>query len=137
MTPETRLLDFRQPIFQMGVDELTGRELDVAVARRVLGYEVEERVNTTTGEKDAFSRLPGQGKGWVRVAFYGVSLGASLNVEYELQHRGWRRRVTGTVKEPATLAEVILDHGDGRSVKAVGESRGEALCRAALKTVAE
>jgi hypothetical protein len=121
----------------MKIDNLTGRELDIAVARHVLGYEIEERINTTTGEKDAFSQQPGQGKAWVRVAFYGASMGASLNVEYELQHRGWRRRVTGTVKEPTTLAEVILDHGDGRSVKAVGETRGEALCRAALKAVTE
>jgi hypothetical protein len=122
----------------VNVDDLTGRELDMAVAKHVLGYAVEERINTTTGEKDAFSQQPGQGKAWVRVAFYGASMGAALNVEYELQHRGWRRRgVTGTVKEPTTLAEVILDHGDGRSVKAVGESRGEALCRAALKAVAE
>jgi hypothetical protein len=37
------------------------------------------------------------------VAFYGASMGASLNVEYELQHRGWRRRVTRTVNEPLTL----------------------------------
>jgi hypothetical protein len=95
----------------MKIDNLAGRKLDMAVARDVLGYEVEERVNETTGEKDAFSRPPGQGKGWVRVAFYGVSMGASLNVEYELQHRGWSRRVTRTVKEPTTLAEVILDHG--------------------------
>jgi len=121
----------------MKIDNLTGRELDMAVARHVLGYEVEERIDTTTGEKDAVSRQRGHGKGWVRVAFYGTSLGAALNVEYELQHRGWRRRVTGTVKEPTTPAEVILDHGDGRSVKAVGGSRGEALCRAALKAVAK
>ena len=45
------------------------------------------------------------------MASYGASMGASLNVEYELQYRGWRRRVTGTVKEPTTPAEVILDHG--------------------------
>ena len=121
----------------MKIDNLTGRELDMAVARHVLGYEVEERIDTTTGEKDAVSRQRGHGKGWVRVAFYGTSLGAALNVEYELQHRGWRRRVTGTVKEPTTLAEVILDHRDGRSVKAVGESRGQALCRAALKALAK
>ncbi len=119
----------------MNVDALTGRALDMAVAKHVLGYEVEERINATTGEKDAVSRQPGQGKGWVRVAFYGASTGASLNVEYELQHRGWRRRVTQTVKEPTTLVEVILDHGDGRSVQTAGKSLGEALCRAALKAV--
>jgi hypothetical protein len=119
----------------VNVDALTGRELDMAVAKHVLGYEIEERVDTTTGEKDAFSRPRGQGKGWVRVASYGASMGASLNVEYELQHRGWTRRVTRTVKEPTTLAEVILDHRDGRSVKAVAESLAKALCRAALKAV--
>ena len=107
----------------------------MAVAKHVLGYEVEERINTTTGEKDAFSRPRGQGKGWVRVVSYGASMGASLNVEYELQHRGWRRRATRTVKEPTTLAEVILDHRDGRTVQAQGESFSEALCKAALKAV--
>jgi hypothetical protein len=121
--------------YPMNIDALSGRELDMAVARDVLGYQVEERVNTTTGEKEAVSRQPGQGKAWVRVAFYGASRGASLNVEYELQHRGWRRRVTRTVKEPALRAEVILDQRDGRSVQAVGQSLGEALCRAALKAV--
>ena len=52
----------------MKIDNLTGRELDMAVARHVLGYEVEERIDTTTGEKDAFSRPRGQGKagyGWL------------------------------------------------------------------------
>ncbi len=115
-------------------DNLTGRELDMAVAHRVLRYEVEERVNAMTGEKDAVSRQPGQGKAWVRVAFYGESIGASLNVEYELQRRGWKRRATLTAKGAPTV--VILDHRDGRMVKAEGASRGEALCRAALKAAA-
>src|SRR5712692_975898 len=42
----------------MKIDDLTGRELDMAVAKHVLDYEVEERINTTTGEKDAVSRQP-------------------------------------------------------------------------------
>ncbi len=119
----------------MNVDTLRGRELDVAVARRVLGYKVEERVDATTGEKETMCRQ--KGGAWVPVAPYGASKGAFLNVEFELQHRGWKRRATRTVKEPTTAAEVILDHRDGRSVKAAGVSIGEALCRAALKAVAK
>jgi hypothetical protein len=42
----------------MEIDNLTGRELDMAVARHLLGYEVEERIDITTGEKDAFSQQP-------------------------------------------------------------------------------
>lgn len=38
----------------MKIDNLTGRELDMAVARHVLGYEVEERIDMTTGERDVF-----------------------------------------------------------------------------------
>ena len=63
-------------------------------------------------------------------------MGAFLNVEFELQHRGGKRRVTRTAKEPTTPAEVILDHRNGRSVHAAGASMGEALCRVALKAVA-
>ena len=106
----------------------------MAVARHVLGYAVEERINAKTSEKDVISRQPGS-KGWVRLAFYGSSMGASLNVEFELQRRGWRRRTTRTVHEPTALVEVILEHRDGRTVKAQGESFNEALCRAALKAV--
>jgi len=43
----------------VNVDSLSGRELDMAVARRVLGYKVEERVNATTGEKETMCRQKG------------------------------------------------------------------------------
>ncbi len=121
----------------MNIETLMGRKLDMAVAQYVLGYVVEERVDPATGEKDAVSREPGMGRKWVRVAFYGSKLGATLNVEFELRRRGWKRRGVLANKYPSGVAEVILEHSDGRMVKATGGSFNEALCRAALKTVAE
>jgi len=111
-------------------EELSGRELDAAVARHLFGFEVEERENTKTGAKDAVCRAPG--KDWVRVAYYSASMGASLNVQLAIQNRGWkwvdqRPRGSGEVR-------VVLEHADGRVVEASGPVN-EALCRAALKAV--
>src|SRR5713101_5177867 len=116
----------------MNPDELTGRELDALVAERLFGLEVEPRTNTRTDEMDAVCRTPG-GQ-WVRVAFYGIALSASIGVEVELQHRGWKRKAStsrANWNEP-----VVLEYGDGRTVEASGP-RYEALCRAALKAVEE
>ena len=110
------------------------RELDVAVARRVFGYEVEERANTRTGGKDAVYRMAGTD--WVRVPFYGMSLAASVQIELELQKKGWKRqgvRAGSHWTEPGGV-RVVLEHADGRTVGAFG-SESEALCRAALKAV--
>jgi predicted RNA binding protein YcfA (HicA-like mRNA interferase family) len=118
----------------MNVDQLTGRELDVAVARRVFGYEVEERANTRTGEKDAVYRMAGAD--WVRVPFYSTSLAASVQIELELQKKGWKRQeVRGSHWDEPGGVRVVLEHADGRTVGAFG-SENEALCRAALKAVA-
>lgn len=68
----------------------TGRELDASIARHLFGFEVEERTNTRTRERDFVQRTP-SGRDWVRVAFYSRSMGASLEVLAELRKRGWTR----------------------------------------------
>jgi hypothetical protein len=72
------------------IDELSGRELDAAVAAQVFGLVAEPRVNTRTRERDAVYRLPNGD--WVRVAFYSERMGPCLNVEGALRDRGWTRR---------------------------------------------
>ena len=118
----------------MDADELSGRQLDFAVARHVFGLEVEERVNVRTGEKDAVCREPG--KDWLRVPFYGISLTASINVEVALQDQGWKRqRGQEAIRwQELGVVRVILEHADGRMVEAVGPIN-EAICVAALRAV--
>ena len=118
------------------VDSLNGRLLDAAVAQYLFGLEVEERTNTRTKEQDVVCRQ--EGKQWVRCAFYAESMGASLNVEYELSQRGWTWRHDdrpGSRWSQPGVGRVILVHKDGRSVEAEGMSLKEALCRAAVKAV--
>lgn len=116
----------------MSIDELRGRELDTQVAQRVFGLQIEPRVNARTGETDYFHPLrPGAAPNeWVRIPFYSVSLAAAINLEVELQHRGWRR-ADSNVKDTGDV-RVILQHTDGRRVEAFGRAPA-ALCRAALK----
>jgi hypothetical protein len=38
---------------RVSFDELSGRQLDLAIARHVFGHQVEERPNSRTGEMDA------------------------------------------------------------------------------------
>jgi len=118
----------------VNIDALTGRQLDVAVAREVFGYQVEERPNSRTGELDAVYNgdMEGRSPAWVRVPFYSTSFATSIYVEMTLQQRGWRRK-EAQEGEP-TDRRVVLDHADGRTVEAVGHE-DEALCRAALKAV--
>jgi hypothetical protein len=115
-------------------DELSGRELDTAVARHVFGLEVEERANARTGENDAVCREPG--KDWLRVPNYGSSLASSIKLEVELQQRGWTRKAVPSDSgwDGADVVRVVFEHADGRRVAAVG-APSEALCRAALKAV--
>ena len=122
----------------MDIDGLTGRELDALVAERLCGLQVEERANARTGQKDFVYVVHPEApiREWVRVAFYSASMAASLEVEYELQRRGWKRkydRVGGEWNEPSEQ-RVVLRHADGRTVEAFGPVN-VALCRAALKAV--
>jgi hypothetical protein len=123
----------------MTIDDLTGRELDAAIAERLFGLKVEARANARTGQKDFVYvvRPEAPNREWVRVAFYSASMGASLEVESEMQKRGWKReydRVGGEWNEPSEQ-RVVLEHTDGRTVEAFGPVN-VALCRAALKAVA-
>lgn len=119
---------------RVSLDDLSGRALDAAVARHLLGLEVEERTSTKTREQDYVCREPG--KDWNLVAYYSASLAASIRVEVELQRHGWKRqerRTGANWKEPGSW-RVVLEHADGRTVEAVGQP-DEAICRAALKAV--
>ncbi len=118
----------------MNVDSLGGRDLDAMVAQRVFGFTIEARTNARTGEKDYVHALvPGAPpEAWVRIPFYSVSLAAAINLEVELQRRGWRR-VDSNVKDTGDI-RVILQHTDGRRVDAFGRAP-VALCRAALKAL--
>jgi|SRR6266851_5814836 len=115
-------------------DQLTGRELDAAVARRVFGYEIEPRRSARTGEQaflynaEPESRVPV----WGRVPLYTTDMAASLHLELHLQKCGWRR-VASNSKDIGD-GRVILRHTDGRTVEAFGLA-SVALCRAALKAV--
>jgi hypothetical protein len=122
----------------MDVDQLSGRQLDIAVARQVFGHQVEVRSRARTGELDAVynAGLDANAPTWVRVPFYSISLASSIQVELELQKKGWKRqevRAGAHWKEPGGM-RVVLEHTDGRTVGAFG-SENEALCRAALKAV--
>jgi hypothetical protein len=120
----------------MNVDDLQGRELDAMVARRVFSLQVEELVNARTGQKDfVYALRPETPNGeWVRVPFYSISHAASIQVEVELQKKGWKRQEVraGSHWEESGGVRVVLQHTDGRTVGAFG-SENEALCRAALK----
>jgi hypothetical protein len=121
----------------MSIDDLSGRELDAAVAGRVFGYLVEERANARTGAKDFVysARAGAPARAWVRVPFYAASLSAAIAVELALRDRGWWRTEPRHRDAPAD-ERVVLAHADGRTVEAFGPQT-EALCRAALKALDE
>ena len=80
----------------MNIDELSGRDLDAAVAQHVFGLQVEARVNTRTGEKDYLYALPSGD--WLRVAYYTAS------------------RVRGGVEERRDAADDLPAAGPGEHV---------------------
>jgi hypothetical protein len=116
------------------VDALTGRYLDLAVARYVFGHQVEERPNLRTGEMDAVfsTSLRTSNATWVRVPLYSRAGKPALLVEAELQKRGWKRKPAERTSDEDAV--IVLEHVDGRTVEASGEA-SEALCRAALKAM--
>lgn len=122
----------------MSFDDLSGRQLDLAIARHVFGHQVEERLDSRTGELDTVynAGMEADAPIWIRVPSYSVSLDASILVELELEKKGWKRqevRAGSHWNEPGGV-RVILEHADGRTVGAFGHP-DEALCRAALKAV--
>lgn len=126
----------------MNIDELSDRELDAMVARRVFGLQVEKRVSIDTGNNDYFQLSP-SGQDWVQVPTYSTAsdMAAALTLEVELKRLGWRRvapswKIYGgkVLIVLGMKVEIILRHNDGRTVHAFGLVN-EALCRAALKAV--
>jgi hypothetical protein len=116
------------------VDALSGRHLDLAVARYVFGHQVEERPNLQTGEMDAVfsASLRTSNATWVRVPFYTRPGKPARLVEAELLKRGWKKKQDDAA--PDEELRVVLERADGRTVAASGEA-SEALCRAALKAM--
>ena len=102
----------------------------------MFGHQVEERPNLRRGETDAVYSTSSRSSNatWVRVPLYSTNLSASVQVEVELQKRGWTR-TEPLVGAPGDV-RVVLEHADGRTVEAFGPLN-VALCRAALKAVAE
>ena len=118
----------------MNFDEISGRQLDLAVARHVFRHDVEEQPNLRTGEVDAVysPRVRTSNATWVRVPLYSKTPAATNQVEVELQKQGWKKMEEQASEENAV--RVILGHPDGRTVEAFGPA-SEAICRAALKAV--
>jgi hypothetical protein len=121
----------------MNPEDLGGRALDAAVARRVFNLEVEEHRNTRTGQLDFVYRV-GQGDSWYLVPQYSQTMAASITLENELAKRGWHRvpLKDGAGPAPGIPVTVSLRHDDGRVIDATGLPE-EALCRAALKALVD
>jgi hypothetical protein len=105
----------------VNIDELSGRQLDLAVARLMFGAEVEEHPNLRTGEMDAVysPSLRSSNSTWVRVPSYSRTPKASIQVEVELQKRGWKRKQApgGSPGDEQGNVPVVLQHADGRIVE--------------------
>jgi hypothetical protein len=117
-------------------DELSGRELDDAVASFRFGLEKQSRTIHTTSQQDYVYRVVGSNPGatsYLRVKEYSLSSGANRDVEDRLEQRGWTRIVPVERDAPGDV-EVVFQHKDGREVSAVGRFK-EAVCRASLKAV--
>ena len=121
----------------MGVIELSGRELDAEVARRVFGFEVEQRTGKVTGLPNFVYRVGGN-DAWFLVPGYSWSTAAHITLANELNNRGWHHvpSVGGHEHAPGIEGTVTLKHTDGRLVEATGRLR-EAFCRAALHAVGQ
>ena len=121
---------------RMNNEELSGRELDAAVAQHVFGLEVEERTNTRTGEQDFVYRQK-SGQDWVLVAYYG-SLTASLDLEFMLRKLGWTLKPSPLGRQPdaSGVVRAVLVNEE-REVEGTGRSFEEALCRSGVKATEE
>lgn len=111
-----------------GAEQLSGRELDAAVAARVFGYTVEWRSGKRTQVKDPVY-LQNSGS-WLMVPNYSEGQVPAATLELRLEFLGWRQ------DSPPRDPHVTLIHSDGRTVSATGESAYEAFSRAAVKAVA-
>jgi len=110
------------------------RQLDAAIARHLLGYEVEARRNAHAGDLDYVERR--EGEEWSRVpSFSEAGNYWALAVEFKLTDFGWhltpaskaRRQATGNVR-------VVLERG-GSQVEGTAATFEAALSVAALGAV--
>ncbi len=118
------------------IDTLSGRALDAALAQRLFGYEVKERLNGRTHQPEFLRRLDNDQ--WVVIPYYSTRLSASLEVGERLHRLGWTvdETLSNRRKDVAALYRVALNGPQGKQVAASGESWELALARAALRAVA-
>jgi hypothetical protein len=114
----------------VSIEALSGRILDAAIARHLLGYQVEARLNAHAGALDYVERR--EGEDWSRVPCFSEAGNYwSLAVEFKLSDFGWhltpaskaRRQTTGSVR-------VVLER-DGSQVEGTASTFEAALCVAA------
>jgi hypothetical protein len=122
-------------------DELNTRALDAAIARHLLGCEVEARRNARTGELDYVCRRAGQE--WQRVPFFSSANAImALVVEFKLSDFGWRLTPGSEARRQATgLVRVVLERrrasgGHRRDVRGRIVRSGFASGRAKRRSVA-
>jgi hypothetical protein len=116
----------------VNANEYGTRQLDAAIARHLLGYEVEGRRNARTGELDYVCRRAGQE--WKRVAFFSCANAIlALAVEFKLSDFGWRLTPASEARRQATGHVRIVLERDGTQVEGTGWSFEAAPCVAALK----
>jgi hypothetical protein len=118
----------------VSIEALSERTLDAAIARHLLGLEVEQRRNAYSGQLDYVARR--EGEDWTPVQCFSEAGNYwSLAVEFKLSDFGWhltpaskaRRQATGSVR-------VVLERG-GTLVAGTATTFEAALCVAALRAV--
>ena len=104
--------------------------------KRSWDLEVQDRTNLHTGEREWVYNVGAPGPAaWVRVPYYTRNVAACSKVEIWLAANGWMSTEPPTAG-PTGHFVAVFEHRDGRIVKATGPYE-EAVCRAALKVVAE
>lgn len=94
---------------------MNARSLDAAIARHLLGYEVEPRHNARTGELDYVCRRAGQE--WQRVSFYSSANAImALAVEFKLSDLGWKLTPASEARGNATGHVRVLLEREGAQV---------------------
>jgi hypothetical protein len=115
-------------------EDLSARALDAAIARHLLGYEVEGRCNARTGELDYVCRRAGQE--WQQVSFYSCANEfMALAVEFKLSDFGWHLSPASEARRDATSPVRVVLERDGTQVEGTAGTFEAALCVAALRAV--
>lgn len=92
---------------RVSFDDLSGRQLDLAIARHVFGHQVEERLNSRTGELDTVynAGMEADAPIWVRVPSYSISLDASSWLSLSSRRRAGSGRKCGQTRIGTSLVE--------------------------------